>query len=57
MNIMGFNDHAQRSSPPYYLDVDNPFDDVLNIIWKSQESTETINPRFRPEPTENQGLV
>ena len=24
-NIMGFNNHAQRSTPPYYLDVDNPF--------------------------------
>ena len=25
-NVMGFNIHAQRSTPPYYLDVDNPFD-------------------------------
>ena len=24
-NIMGFNNHAQRSTPPCYLDVDNPF--------------------------------
>ena len=24
-NVMGFNNHAQRSTPPYYLDVDNPF--------------------------------
>ena len=23
-NVMGFNNHAQRSTPPYYLDVDNP---------------------------------
>ena len=23
-NAMGFNNHAQRSTPPYYLDVDNP---------------------------------
>ena len=22
---MGFNNHAQRSTPPYYLDVNNPF--------------------------------
>ena len=22
---MGFNNHAQRSTPPNYLDVDNPF--------------------------------
>ena len=24
-NVMGFNNHAQRSSPPVYLDVDNHF--------------------------------
>ena len=24
-SIMGFNNQAQRSTPPYYLDVDNPF--------------------------------
>ena len=24
-NVMGFNNHAQRSTPPYNLDVDNPF--------------------------------
>ena len=23
-SVMGFNNHAQRSTPPYYLDVDNP---------------------------------
>ena len=23
-NFMAFNNHAQRSTPPYYLDVDNP---------------------------------
>ena len=23
-NVMGFNNHAQRSTPPYYLNVDNP---------------------------------
>ena len=23
-NVMRFNNHAQRSTPPYYLDVDNP---------------------------------
>ena len=23
--VMGFNNHSQRSTPPYYLDVDNPF--------------------------------
>ena len=22
---MDFNNHAQRSTPPYYLDVDSPF--------------------------------
>ena len=24
-SVMGFNNYAQRSTPPYYLDVDNPF--------------------------------
>ena len=24
-NVMGFNNQAQRYTPPYYLDVDNPF--------------------------------
>ena len=24
-NVMGFNNHAQRSTPSYYLEVDNPF--------------------------------
>ena len=24
-NIVGFNNHAQRSIPPCYLNVDNPF--------------------------------
>ena len=24
-NVMDFNNHAQRSTPPYYLNVDNPF--------------------------------
>ena len=24
-NVMGFNNNAQRSTPPFYLDVDNPF--------------------------------
>ena len=23
-NVMSFNNHAQRSTPPYYLDIDNP---------------------------------
>ena len=23
--VMGFNNYTQRSTPPYYLDVDNPF--------------------------------
>ena len=25
-NVMGFKNHAQRSTPPYYLDVDNPLE-------------------------------
>ena len=23
-SVMGFNNHAQRSTPPYYLEVENP---------------------------------
>ena len=30
-NAMGFNNHAQRSTQPYYLDVDNPFEYVIII--------------------------
>ena len=26
--VMGFNNHAQRSTPPYYMDVDDPFNTV-----------------------------
>ena len=25
MNILGLSTHTQRFTPPYYLDVDNPF--------------------------------
>ena len=32
--VMGFNNHAQRSTPPYYLDVDNPFVLVLDFLTK-----------------------
>ena len=43
---MGFNNHQQRSTPPYYLDVDNPlvnesmkdllnnFDATFGFVWK-----------------------
>ena len=27
-NVMGFNSHAQRSTPPYYLDVDNHLENL-----------------------------
>ena len=26
-NVIGFNNHTQRSTPPYYLDVDNPLEE------------------------------
>ena len=29
-NVLGFSNHAQRFTPPYYLNVDNP----LLKIWK-----------------------
>ena len=28
-SVMGFNNHAQRSTPPYYLDVDNLFRNII----------------------------
>ena len=31
---MGFNNHAQRSTPSYYLDVDNPFDGTFDDGFK-----------------------
>ena len=34
-SVMGFNNHAQRSTPPYYLDVDNPFDHLPTKVSKS----------------------
>ena len=30
-NVMGFNNHAQRSTPPYYLDVDWIQSDGLKV--------------------------
>ena len=35
---MGFDNHAQRSTPPYYLHVDNPFPKNFLIVgnpWKA----------------------
>ena len=32
---MGFNNHAQRSTPPYYLDVDNPLPRSIEIYQKN----------------------
>ena len=29
-NVMGFNNNAQRSTPPFYLDVDNPLRRIEN---------------------------
>ena len=35
-NAMGFNNHAQRSTPPYFLDVDNPFQTIHKQILSNQ---------------------
>ena len=43
-SVIGFNNHAQRSTPPYYLDVDNPLRSIRppksqsqsNIFFKHQ---------------------
>ena len=29
--VLGFSNHAQRFTQPYYLDVDNPFHQTLNV--------------------------
>ena len=42
---MGFNNHAQRSTPPYYLDVDNPFGEKLF----KQESGTSIGKKHAPD--------
>ena len=39
---MGLNNHAQRSTPPYYLDVDNPFDKKL-FQFMSNETLKMVN--------------
>ena len=39
---MGLNNHAQRSTPPYYLDVDNPFDKKL-FQFMSNEILKMVN--------------
>ena len=48
-NILGFSNHAQRFTPPYYLNVDNPFneynkvanikDKISNMYWKRKNTT------------------
>ena len=44
---MGFNNHAQRSTPPYYLDVDNPFEGkhypIKHCLIKQATTTTTKN--------------
>ena len=41
---MGFNNHAQRSTPPYYLNIDNPFEGISykrsNIHKRKQQHIE-----------------
>ena len=32
---MGFNNHIQKYTPPYYLDVDNTFEFCLNFFFNS----------------------
>ena len=32
-NVMGFNNHAQIPAPPYYLDVDNPFQRASKVDY------------------------
>ena len=41
-NVMVFNNHAKRSTPPYHLDVDNPLGkgskkkrQIIHILWIS----------------------
>ena len=43
-NVMGFNNHAQRSTPPYYLDVDNHFPILPNS--RSNQKKNQIKPKI-----------
>ena len=57
---MGFNNHAQRSTPPYYLDVDNPFaalcpplcslatSQYAKKVWMLGDSTASVLSRTGP---------
>ena len=41
-NVMGFNNHIQRSTPPYYLDVDNPLpNSCFSQTFKSRKWFDT----------------
>ena len=44
MNVFGFSNHTQRFTPPYYLDVDNPFEGL-----SSQNNAKNGVFRVRPE--------
>ena len=37
-NIMGFNNHEHRSTPPYYLDVDNPLEHEFENQSQAKEN-------------------
>ena len=45
--IVGFNNHAQRSTPPYYLNVDNPFEKI---------NRENLKCGFQCDEDETEGL-
>ena len=36
-NVLGFNNNAQRSTPHYYLDVDNPFRERVKFTGNSEK--------------------
>ena len=40
---MDFNNHAQRSTPPSYLDEDNPLGDLGVLIFNSLQLYATIH--------------
>ena len=41
-NVMGFNNHTQRSTPPYYLDVDNPLANLVQFSHRLAMSVSLI---------------
>ena len=55
-NVMGFNNHTQRSTPPYYLDVDNPFKKIVlrKLYGRTQFSSTPAHLSFLDQQSSTQ---